>query len=171
MGLFALAILAGCGPTPHPAEPDLSELYQKAPRGPLPSGVGPTGYEIDLVIDPRRQRFGGSVTMDVAFDQPAPGFWLHGQGLEIKAVTITDGASGPASGYWRDVLRSGVAWVGFPRRAGPGFVTVRIDYSAPFDANLAGLFRVQEQHPGPPFHAWFRRAALQGTLQHFPDSA
>ncbi|GGB58288.1 M1 family metallopeptidase [Henriciella pelagia] len=145
MGLFALAILAGCGPTPHPAEPDLSELYQKAPRGPLPSGVGPTGYEIDLVIDPRRQRFGGSVTMDVAFDQPATGFWLHGQGLEIKAVTITDGASGPASGYWRDVLRSGVAWVGFPRRAGPGFVTVRIDYSAPFDANLAGLFRVQEQ--------------------------
>ena len=46
---------------------------------------------------------------------------------------------------WRDVLQSGVAWLGFPRRMGPGPVTVDISYTAPFDANLAGLFRVDEQ--------------------------
>ncbi|MEM5517666.1 M1 family metallopeptidase [Henriciella sp. AS95] len=139
------AFLAACGPTPHPAQPDLSELYERAPRGQLPDGVRPTAYRVDLTLDPRQQRFGGSVTMDVAFDQSATGFWLHGQGLEIKDVILSGRTLDEDDGYWRDVLKSGVAWVGFPRRVSPGTVTVRVDYTAPFDKNLSGLFRVEEQ--------------------------
>ncbi|MGB3626205.1 MAG: M1 family metallopeptidase, partial [Henriciella sp.] len=50
-----------------------------------------------------------------------------------------------APGGWRDVLDSGVAWVSFPRRMGAGEVEIEIRYRAPFDTNLAGLFKVVEQ--------------------------
>ncbi|WP_300379029.1 M1 family metallopeptidase [Henriciella sp.] len=137
--------IAACGPTPQPAQPDLAELYEEAPRGPLPDGVRPTRYDLDLEIDPRRTRFGGTVTIDLAIDRAARGFWLHGQGLEIKKVMVSSQGYAPAEGVWRDVLAPGVAWVGFPRRVGAGEVRVSIDYTAKFDANLAGLFRVDEQ--------------------------
>ncbi|MEQ8559712.1 MAG: M1 family metallopeptidase [Henriciella sp.] len=141
---FALLVTA-CGPTPQPRQPDLSELYTMAPRGPLPEGVKPTAYELDLRIDPREIRFGGKVTIDLDLDRAATGVWLHGQGLEIREVTISTPNMEPEDGIWRDVLKSGVAWIGFPRRLGPGPVTVAIDYAAPFDVNLSGLFRVDEQ--------------------------
>ncbi|WP_290847277.1 hypothetical protein [Henriciella sp.] len=137
--------LAACGPTPRQEQPELSELFERAPRGPLPDGVRPVAYDIDLRIDPRRTRFGGTVTIDVEFDQPAQGFWLHGQGLEIREVTVSGTNMQDEAATWRDVLNSGVAWIHFPRRAGAGTVRVEIDYTAPFDANLAGLFKVEEQ--------------------------
>jgi aminopeptidase N len=137
--------LAACGPTPRQAQPELSDLYERAPRGPLPDGVRPVAYDMDLRIDPRRTRFGGTVTIDVEFDQPAQGFWLHGQGLEIRDVTVSGTNMQDEAATWRDVLNSGVAWIHFPRRASAGTVRVSIDYTAPFDANLTGLFKVDEQ--------------------------
>lgn len=143
--LLIISSVAACGPTPQPRQPDLSELYASAPRGPLPDGVRPTLYTLDLAIDPRQKRFGGHVTIELDLDRPATGIWLHGQDLEIRNVVVSSPNRNSAEGVWRDVLQSGVAWLGFPRRMGPGPVTVDISYTAPFDANLAGLFRVDEQ--------------------------
>lgn len=143
MGLGML--VAACGPTPQPSQPDLSDLYANAPRGPLPDSVRPTRYAMDLTIDPGEPRFGGTVTIDLALQRPATGVWLHGQGLEIRSVRVSAQNLDAAEGSWRDVLKSGVAWIGFPRRLGPGEATVEIDYTARFDENLAGLFRVEEQ--------------------------
>lgn len=137
--------LAACGPTPRQEQPELADLYERAPRGALPDGVRPTAYQMNLEIDPRKSRFGGTVTIDVEFDQPAQGFWLHGQGLEIREVTVTGDNMQDERATWRDVLNSGVAWIHFPRRASAGTVRVAIDYTAPFDANLTGLFKVDEQ--------------------------
>lgn len=148
LSFLCLALVLGvaaCGPTPRQKQPELADLYERAPRGPLPGGVRPTGYDIDLTIDPSKERFGGTVTIDVAFDQPADGFWLHGQGLEIRSVHVSGGLLNDEKATWRDVLNSGVAWINFPRRVNPGSVRVAIDYTAPFDANLAGLFKVEEQ--------------------------
>ena len=143
---LALAFaLASCGPTPRKQEPGLAELYEAAPRGPLPGGVRPTAYEMDLTIDPRKERFGGTVTIDLEFDKPADGVWLHGQGLEIRDVRVTSELLEDESATWRDVLNSGVAWINFPRRVSSGSAEVSIRYTAPFDANLAGLFKVEEQ--------------------------
>ena len=143
--VLAVAWLSACGPTPHVKQPDLADLYAAAPRGPLPSGVRPTLYQLDLAIDPRRSRFGGTATIDIALDQPASGIWLHGQDLQILAIDVSADGREAEEGTWRDVLKSGVAWVGFPRRLGPGKVSIAIRYSAPFDVNLSGLFRVDEQ--------------------------
>lgn len=145
LGVFTLSLLAACGPTPHPDQPDLAELYEAAPRGPLPNGVRPVGYDVDLKIDPRESYFGGTVVITVELDQPSTGIWLHGQGLEIREVSIARRGYETARGSWRDVLDSGVAWVGFPRRMTPGEVDIAIRYRAPFDTNLAGLFKVEEQ--------------------------
>lgn len=143
---LALAFaLASCGPTPRKKEPGLAELYEAAPRGPLPGGVRPTAYEMDLTIDPRKERFGGTVTIDLEFDKPADGVWLHGQGLEIRDVRVTSELLEDEPATWRDVLNSGVAWINFPRRVSSGSAEVSIRYTAPFDANLAGLFKVEEQ--------------------------
>lgn len=145
LSVFMSVLVASCGPTPHPKQPELAELYERAPRGPLPSGVRPTAVAMDLLIDPHRTRFGGIVEMQVQLDRPATGIWLHGQSLEIRDVRISGEHADNEEGSWRDVLSSGVAWIGFPRRMGPGEITVRIDYAAQFDDNLSGLFRVEEQ--------------------------
>ena len=124
---LALAFaLASCGPTPRKKEPGLAELYEAAPRGPLPGGVRPTAYEMDLTIDPRKERFGGTVTIDLEFDKPADGVWLHGQGLEIRDVRVTSELLEDESATWRDVLNSGVAWINFPRRVSSGSAEVSI---------------------------------------------
>ncbi|MEQ9317104.1 MAG: hypothetical protein RLN72_14715, partial [Henriciella sp.] len=143
--LFLLAGLTACGPTPHPDQPELSELYAAAPRGPLPDGVRPVAYDVDLTIDPRASYFGGTVVLTIDLDQPATGFWVHGQGLEIRGVEIRKQGFETAGGSWRDVLEPGVAWVGFERRMPAGELDVEISYRAPFDLNLAGLFKVVEQ--------------------------
>ena len=139
------ASLAACGPTPHQQQPELADLYERAPRGPLPDGVRPVAYELDLTVDPRAARFGGTVTMDVEFDQAARGFWLHGQGLEIRGVRVSGNLLEDEEATWRDVLGSGVAWINFPRRVSAGIVRVTVDYTAPFDLNLSGMFKVDEQ--------------------------
>lgn len=143
--LLIIASLAACGPTPQPRQPELSELYEAAPRGPLPDGVRPVHYTLDLAIDPRQKRFGGHVKIELDLDRPATGVWLHGEDLEIRNVVVSSPNRESAEGTWRDVLQPGVAWLGFPRRMGPGPVKVDISYTAPFDANLSGLFRVDEQ--------------------------
>ncbi|WP_084399984.1 M1 family metallopeptidase [Henriciella aquimarina] len=145
LGVMLLTAVAACGPTPQTQPPDLAELYANAPRGPLPQGVRPTLYKLDMDIDPRQSRFNGTVTIDLDLDRPATGVWLHGQDLQIRDVTVWSPGKEPEDGIWRDVLKSGVAWLGFPRPMGPGQVTVEIDYAAAFDANLAGMFRVDEQ--------------------------
>ena len=152
MRLFAVPLaiifgltLAACGPTPQPKPPELSELYERAPRGPLPEGVRPTRYEVDLAIDPRLERFGGTVSIDLDLDRAASGIWIHGQGLEIRNVWVSGRNFEREEGSWRDVLSSGVAWLGFPRRLSPGPARVEIEYATQFDRNLSGLFRVEEQ--------------------------
>ena len=145
LAFLLIAGLTACGPTPQPAQPELSVLYEQAPRGPLPDGIYPTAYELDLTIDPRQSRFGGTVTIDVRLDRPSSGIWLHGEDLAIRSVEVSAPGRETKEGTWRDVLKSGVAWIGFPYRLGPGEATVAIEYTAPFDVNLSGLFRVDEQ--------------------------
>ncbi|MBZ0119378.1 MAG: M1 family metallopeptidase, partial [Sandaracinaceae bacterium] len=70
---------------------------------------------------------------------------LHGQGLEVGEARAVAG-SRTVSARWRvlDADR-GVAAVELDEEIGPGQVTLRIAYSAPFDRTLEGLYRVQVQ--------------------------
>ncbi|WP_323846554.1 M1 family metallopeptidase [Microbulbifer magnicolonia] len=154
--------LAGCGPSDKTAETgpaksdqkpvvqapaDAAEQadYSDAPEGRLPEGVRPQAYRLDLVLDPRRDDFSGSVEIDIQLASAADHIWLHGKDLQVSDIhaTLPDGKQVPAE--YREVLDSGVARVGFAEKLPAGSFTLHIDYSAAFDRNLAGLFKVEEK--------------------------
>ena len=141
-------VLAACGVGTDPAAatpPSEEEMVANAPKGPLPTVPYPTHYDLNLTLDPREARFGGTVTITLALEDAAHGVYLHGRDLDITAVRSQVGDNDMVQGAWSIVLESGVAWLGFGQAVSADQVVVEIDYNAPFDANLSGLFKVTEQ--------------------------
>ncbi len=122
----------------------MDDLRAAAPAGRLSGVAQPVAYRVEMTVDPRETTFAGHVEIDVNLEASAPGIWLHGADLDVSSVTVTAGGeTRPAS--WTEVDPTGVVWVGFPNRVHSGGITLDIDYTAAFDANLAGLFRVEEK--------------------------
>ncbi|MEL6693552.1 MAG: M1 family metallopeptidase [Pseudomonadota bacterium] len=149
-GFIALlgCVLGACGGVAAPIEMEntaLEQILAEAPAGPLPSSPYPTHYALDLTLDPRKARFGGTVTMTLALDKQADGVYLHGRDLDVTEVRSFAGTEEPVVGSWTMARESGVAWLCFGQSVPTGEVVIEIDYNAPFDANLSGLFKVTEQ--------------------------
>jgi len=151
---------AADGRTPHDAaetgmQPTANTASQQEPPpvGRLPEGVRPTAYRLDLTVDPREDRFHGQVEIDIALDEPRGHIWMHGNNIDVAEINaLVPGSDGkqkvddtivPAS--YRQILDSGVVRVDFANEVPGGAFTLQIRYSAPFDTNLAGLFKVEEQ--------------------------
>ncbi|MFC6633373.1 M1 family metallopeptidase [Microbulbifer taiwanensis] len=119
--------------------------YSDAPEGRLPEGVRPEAYRLDLELDPRRDDFSGSVEIDIQMANAADHIWLHGKNIRVGDIgaTLADGRT--VAAQYQEVLDSGVARVGFAEEIPAGEFTLRIDYSADYDRNLAGLFKVEEK--------------------------
>ncbi|MFN3912351.1 M1 family metallopeptidase [Hyphomonas sp.] len=128
-----------------PVQPlDSAELVRTAPPGRLSGIAVPVAYRAALDLDPRQPRFNGVVEIDIALEAAATGLWLHGDNLDVSAVSATAGGETVAA-TWTEVLETGVVWVGFPKRLEARKLTLKVEYSAPFNANLAGLFKVESQ--------------------------
>ncbi|WP_143730234.1 M1 family metallopeptidase [Microbulbifer sp. GL-2] len=149
----ALLSMAGCNPAEKASQkPDQSttaetasvELHD-APVGKLPEGVRPIGYRVDLTLDPRQDNFSGSVAIDIQLDDAADHIWLHGKNLEVSKLSAQLADGRKVAARYRQVLDSGVAAIEFTEYLPAGKFTLLIDYSADFDRNLAGLFKVEEQ--------------------------
>lgn len=144
LGLVLSACSVASDP-PRAVDNRLDELIALAPPGPLEPEPYPTHYALDLKLDPREARFGGTVTITLTVTERTSGVYLHGRDLNITDVRAKS-EDGPSTlGIWVPVLESGVAWLDFGQTVDPGQVTVEIAYDAPFDANLSGLFKVTEQ--------------------------
>lgn len=144
LGLVISACSVASDP-PHAVDNRLDDLIALAPPGPLEPTPYPTHYALDLKLDPREARFGGTVTITLAVTERTSGVYLHGRDLNIMDVRAKS-EDGPSTlGIWVPVLESGVAWLDFGQTVDPGEVTVEIAYDAPFDVNLSGLFKVTEQ--------------------------
>jgi len=115
------------------------------PAGRLPDLARPLAYRLALTLDPRQDEFGGEVAIDLALQRDSDLIWLHGQNLQVQRVTARLAGGDTVAGSYRQVLDSGVAELRFPRTLPAGPLTLDIAYSAQFDRNLAGLFRVEEQ--------------------------
>ena len=140
--------LAACGNTAPPVDAEslgLEQIIADAPAGPLPASPYPTHYALDLTLDPREARFGGTVTMTLALEDETEGVYLHGRDLDVTGVRSFAGTEEPVTGSWTMARESGVAWLSFGQSVPAGEIVVEIDYNAPFDANLSGLFKVTEQ--------------------------
>ncbi|AOS96020.1 Aminopeptidase N [Microbulbifer aggregans] len=134
---------------PETAEPDTpaapAGIPDQAPAGRLPEGVTPTAYRLDLLVDPREDAFSGSVEIDIDLAFDADHIWLHGKNLQVSSATAVLKDDKTVNAQYQEVLDSGVAKVSFDEPLPEGEFTLRMEYSAPFDRNLAGLFKVEEQ--------------------------
>ena len=143
----ALALLAGCGgdspaSTPATVDTETALTPEAPPVGQLPEGVTPTAYKIDLVLDPAEDNFSGTVVIDVDLDTDHQRIWLHSLGPIVNEVyaTTADGSRVDAT-FTSDLADGGVSKIDFATALPAGSHKLTIAYDAPYNRNLAGLYR------------------------------
>jgi len=121
----------------------LALAAEAPPTGKLPDDVTPLGYALNLKIDPHEARFSGQTRIRVKLGKPADHVWLHARELDVAKVELIDaaGKTHKASFAVRD--ESGVAEIAFGESLPAQQVELVFDYSAPFNAKLQGLYKVQ----------------------------
>ncbi|MFW5921072.1 MAG: M1 family metallopeptidase, partial [Polyangiales bacterium] len=179
--LSAAMLLGACGPSspqsrnpttiaPRSDDDRQSEVEvvdeKEPPLGRLPRDVVPQEYTLALQIVPSEDRFSGSARIDVTLKKPRSVIWLHGRKLEVTKATLTPEGGDPIAAEWEQVdEESGVAALRLPQPVLPGKATIAITYSAPFDRQLDGLYRVDtggESYAFTQFEATSARQAFPG---------
>ena len=141
---FVLTTLAGCCGAVFAAGAD------QAPQGKLPAWAVPQSYQLAFKVDPAQQDFSGTTTIKLKLTQAADHVWLDGNALKVSRVTITDAAGKQHSGtYTVAEAKAGVVRVGFGSTLQPQDLTMRLDYTAPLNAQLQGLYKVSAK--GQPY--------------------
>lgn len=143
-GIFALAAaallpaIAGARPAapPGPTAPERPKLR-------LPAVAEPTGYAAELTIDPGKETFKGTISIDLRLKEKASFLWLNATALEIS------GASAVAADRTVAVkpVPGGDDYAGFSlaRPVGPGAVKLTITYAGKLDeSSTQGLFREKD---------------------------
>lgn len=112
------------------------------PLGRLPADVKPLAYQLELAIDPQREEFSGKTTIDLDINGSRDHFYLHGKALEADKVQLSDGTV-TFDGRYEQVDPSGVVRISSPRPL-QGKIQLVIEYRAPFNHALEGLYKVSE---------------------------
>ena len=148
MTLLAITLAACSGSDDSPTEPAATSPQQAtddlvAPVGRLGDNVAPTRYDIELTIDPSQERFAGSVSIDVQIDEPTSAIWLHGKGLDVSDVYLTDSDGRRIDASYEERLDSGVALLALSNPAPAGAASIHFAYTAAFNDSANALFRVE----------------------------
>jgi alanyl aminopeptidase len=160
LALLPLALAAACARAPvrpSPAAAPAPAPVDRAEAPPLlqlPPDVTPLAYRLALDVDPARDRFSGAVEIRVRLDRPRAVLWLHGRGLAISEATVAAAGAPPVPARWSEASPEGLARLELGTPAGPGEVTLRLAWDAPFGATT-GLFRVQDGG------AWYAATQLE----------
>ncbi len=128
-----IMLLAACSAPPDP----------QPPVGQLGKAVVPSRYGIELAIDPSKDRFTGTVVIDVTLSEPLDAIWLHGKNLDVSEVYLTDSDSKRIDASYAERLDSGVALVSLSRSASAGAAQLHFVYSAPFNTSANALFKIE----------------------------
>ncbi|MEM7660770.1 MAG: M1 family metallopeptidase [Pseudomonadota bacterium] len=113
------------------------------PAGQLPEGVTPTAYEVDLITDPAADTFSGVVRIAVQLEETTDKIYLHSLGPEISsAMAIYQGDIAVAAEFEGDLAEGGVSRLNFTSELPAGEVILRMEYEAPYNLGLAGLYKV-----------------------------
>lgn len=137
-GILALSLRTAIGMA-HAATPVPADAV---PTGRLPRTVVPTLVELELKIDPRKERFNGRTRIQATVAAPTSVIWMHGNRLKIgrAEAVLSDGrriALTSESAHVSGVLRLSAA-----SELPAGKATIEIDYDAPF-GELQGAYRVK----------------------------
>ncbi|MFY0527734.1 M1 family metallopeptidase [Archangium gephyra] len=173
-----LAALTACGarqPVPTPdAVPAASSspvvrtvaVSRPAPVSPslrLPTQVRPTGYTVELTLDPSAPAFQGVVDMDLEVKEAAEALWLHGRHLTVREATLT--AEGRSEAL--TPVKGKGDFLGFvpARPLKPGAAHLRIVYEGQLsERETTGAFRAQDEG------AWYAYTQFEplGARRVFP---
>jgi alanyl aminopeptidase len=113
-----------------------------APLGRLPATAEPLRYRIRLAIHPDQERFTGESEIDVRLHEATDTLWLHGNQLDVEAVAVTPRGGESIAASYEQVADIGVAKVTLPEVLPAGDATLAFAYSAQFNTNLEGLYKV-----------------------------
>ncbi|MEH6569668.1 MAG: M1 family metallopeptidase [Halioglobus sp.] len=149
--LIASAVLTAC--TDTPASGPLSQTtgsdvlparLDTPPAGRLPMGITPKHYSLHLDIDPRQDRFSGSVDIAIELSRQTQLIWLHGLDITVNTATATlaDGQTIPLK--WQQATQTGVVKLTAETALPAGAANLQFTYSAPFNTNLEGLYKVNK---------------------------
>ena len=105
----------------------------------LPADVRPLHYELDLVVDPAKAGFGGTVAIEVELARPRTVVWLHGGKLIVRDAAVESEAGGRVAATFRQVNEDGLARLDLGEPVGPGRATLRLAWDAGW-GNGRGLF-------------------------------
>ncbi len=113
------------------------------PTGKLPADVVPLGYALHITADPRQEGFRGETRIRVRLDKPTDHVWLHAQQIDLSRVRATDAKGKPidASKFAHD--DSGLLEVRFGKRLAAQQIELDFDYTAPFNRELQGFYKVK----------------------------
>jgi len=144
-GLAVLFSLGACqqeteAPVDTPAS--LSVRADDVPLGQLTAEVQPLAYQLELTIDPGLEEFSGKTGIDLQISTPRNHFFMHGKNIRVQSVRLSDGAS-TYDGAYQQVDASGIVKISGPNLMS-GNIRLEIEYSAPFNQALEGLYKVSE---------------------------
>ena len=125
------------------AAPALASAADAVPSGKLPATAIPKHYTLHFTVDPRTDRFSGETRIEVELKQPADRIYLHAEHLDIAkaSVATADGKSFSAKPVAH--ADTGVLELDFGKPIAAQTLTLSLDYTAPFNAQLEGLYKVK----------------------------
>ena len=147
----ACAALTACVDTPRSStqwqttpSDTLPAPLDSPPVGRLPTGVTPKHYTVHLDIDPRQDRFFGRVDIDIELSRETPLIWLHGLDITVNTATarLPDGEAIVLK--WQQATPTGVVKLTAETALPAGAASLHFTYSAPFNTNLEGLYKVNK---------------------------
>jgi cytosol alanyl aminopeptidase len=152
-----------------PAEGEVARVAadeHEPPVGRLPADVRPTHYALRLRIVPERERFDGHARIRAHLTVPRSVVWMHGRGLDVAEVWVHAVGREPLAATWDPVPDSdGLVALRLAHALDPGDVVIEVRYSAPFDEQLKGLYRVRtagDAYAFTQFEATWARGAFPG---------
>ncbi len=148
--LFAVPAMAQASAAMTTSTAPASASSSAVPLGRLSDAARPTGYRIDLTVDPAQPRFRGHAEIDTRVARATRSLFLHGNDLTVARVAARVGARTIAARYTQ-VDPSGVVRLDFDGELPAGTVTLTFDYDAPFMTGGEGLYRVKV---GEEWYAW-----------------
>lgn len=152
-------------PRPLPAEP-ATALPPPREDGRLPALATPLHYALSFDVDPRATTFTGTTRIDVEIPAKTSFVVLHGHALSVTEARVTLGdrpgesrlanvgtraAFGAPPGSVEELV------LAFDAPLPAGRATLALTYTAPFDQELSGLYRVADGG------AWYAFTQFEAT--------
>ncbi len=113
------------------------------PKLRLPELARPTRYEVDLQLDPAKEDFTGTISIDLHLVQATDLIWLNGEELSVQEAVLVVGGERVPVATW-SAEHDFIAFT-FARAVGPGPATLNIKYAGKMHRNDGdGIYPVKE---------------------------